>query len=332
MIRERVSTQGVIRPLEHESTLPAFALDNDLVGVISEAAMRRYSDGKCKFDKKFKKTVKNIEKDRKRNFELAKKDVEKSMSRFRTFMERHHEGASRGRDTEKKDVKDGETVLSSIPSRKSKSLTRRRSTSRSAPKSQSRTRNQSRPRTPSLPRGGGIPVSTSGSWSWAWALDSDERPPPSSIVSRRDTDEAVRLARIADQCVLMEENVISGNNLWSMIVNFLTVTPDKQPHSGSHHTHHHHHHRSNEHEKPQSSAPKPVDPSNGSGVAPLVSEKKSDKDAVDVGLDGGKSKESVSKMEKFRSRFAQFVAEQRKFHFFGSNDENNTTQHAVQAS
>ena len=48
-------------------------------------------------------------------------------------------------------------------------------------------------------------VPTRGSWSWAWALDADERPPPSSIVARRDTQEAVELARIADQAVLAEE-------------------------------------------------------------------------------------------------------------------------------
>ncbi len=72
-----------------------------------------------------------------------------------------------------------------------------------------------------------------GSWSWAWALDTDERPPPSSIVARRDTHEAVELARIADQAVLVEENMMSGNNLWSLMVNFLTVSPDK--HHQSHH-------------------------------------------------------------------------------------------------
>ena len=68
----------------------------------------------------------------------------------------------------------------------------------------------------------------SGSWSWAWALDMDEKPPPSSIVARRDTHEAVELARIADEAVLAEENVLSGNNLWSLMVNFLTATPDKE--------------------------------------------------------------------------------------------------------
>lgn len=79
-------------------------------------------------------------------------------------------------------------------------------------------------------------LKTSGSWSWAWALDTDERPPPSSIVARRDTQEAVELARIADQSVLAEEDVVmSGNNLWSLMVNFLTASPDKKQH-GHHHS------------------------------------------------------------------------------------------------
>ena len=61
-------------------------------------------------------------------------------------------------------------------------------------------------------------------WTWAWALD-DEHPPPSSIVSRRDTAEARRLARVADLSVEQEESKLSGNMLWSVLVNFLTVHP-----------------------------------------------------------------------------------------------------------
>ena len=66
---------------------------------------------------------------------------------------------------------------------------------------------------------------TAGSWNWSWALDEDEHPPPSSIVSRRDTWEARQLARIAD---IMPEHTISGNKLWQHLVTFLTVTPDKK--------------------------------------------------------------------------------------------------------
>jgi len=63
------------------------------------------------------------------------------------------------------------------------------------------------------------------SWNWSWAMDDDEHPPLSSIVSRRDTREARRLAMIVD---VMPENGLNGNNLWKHMVSFLTVTPDKK--------------------------------------------------------------------------------------------------------
>lgn len=183
MIRERVSTRGVVRPLEPEAELSAFALPPELVGVISELALRRYLDGRTKFDKKFHKTTKSIAKQRKRNLETAKKDAMKNMSQLQTYLA--DDKRANGQPPPKfRCIQDG---------------------------------------------------LKSGSWSWAWALDVDEHPPPSSIVSRRDTDEAVHLARIADQSVLVEENTMSGNNLWSMIVNFLTVTPERK------HPHQHHH-------------------------------------------------------------------------------------------
>jgi hypothetical protein len=65
------------------------------------------------------------------------------------------------------------------------------------------------------------------SWTWAWALD-DEHPPPTSIVSRRDTAEARNLARVADLCVGQEESRLSGNMLWSVLVNFLTAHPSRK--------------------------------------------------------------------------------------------------------
>lgn len=72
--------------------------------------------------------------------------------------------------------------------------------------------------------------SSNGSGGWAWALDEDERPPPSCIVSRRDTDEARRLARIADQAVLQDDIPYSGNSLWTHVVNLLSAPADKDHH------------------------------------------------------------------------------------------------------
>jgi hypothetical protein len=68
---------------------------------------------------------------------------------------------------------------------------------------------------------------SSPGWSWAWALDEHENPPPASIVSRRDTEEARKLAEVADLAILGTPRTFSGNNLWSIMVNFFTVTPGR---------------------------------------------------------------------------------------------------------
>lgn len=183
MIRERVSTKGVIRPLEPEEELAAFCLPPELVGVVSELALRRYNDGHAKFSQKFAKTTKSIMKQRTRNLSRAKKDTVKNMSQLQNFIERDGPDPAPQREP-LKSIKEG--------------------------------------------------LDVAGSWSWAWALDADETPPPSSIVSRRDTNEARRLAKIADQAVLMDEHVMSGNNLWSLIIDFLTVNPDKGGHEHKH--------------------------------------------------------------------------------------------------
>lgn len=173
MIRERVSTQGVIRPLESESELDAFKVPPEIIGVLSELAVRRYLNGRAKFDKKFAGTIKSIEKQRKHNLERARKETINVIENAR-----QHEGMVAGGSSGGAGIgiKDG-----LIPS--------------------------------------------SGSWSWAWVLDGEERPPPSSIASRRDTEEARNLAKIADQ---QDDYSLSGNNFWSVVVNYFTVTPDRE--------------------------------------------------------------------------------------------------------
>ncbi|KIJ31265.1 hypothetical protein M422DRAFT_267071, partial [Sphaerobolus stellatus SS14] len=60
---------------------------------------------------------------------------------------------------------------------------------------------------------------------WSWIIDG-EHPPSSSIVCRRDTEEARKLARIADMTIDQEESKFSGNRLWTVLVNFLTTSPE----------------------------------------------------------------------------------------------------------
>ena len=174
IIRERVSTKGVVRPLESEADLQAFQLQPQNVGRFSETTINRFLDERQIFHKKFSRTAMSIEKHRRQNLERSKRDTIKRLGFLRQFLHKSDDEA----ETEKRI----ESVILS-------------------------------------PR-----------WNWAWALDEEENPPPSSIVSRRDTEEARKLAEVADQAVLGEDHSFSGNSLWSFIINFLTATPGKNNH------------------------------------------------------------------------------------------------------
>lgn len=173
MIRERVSTQGIIRPLEPADKLDALHVPPAIIGVLSERAVRRYLEGKAVFDQKYAKESLTIEKERNRNIDLARKDITRNLTQLQELQS--------GR----------------------------------APGKQKETSQAFRD---------GLESST-GTWGWAWA---DERPPPSSIVSRRDTDESRRLARIADHSVLQDELHMNNNSLWAVIVNFLSTSQSKE--------------------------------------------------------------------------------------------------------
>ncbi|KAI0050776.1 alpha/beta-hydrolase [Auriscalpium vulgare] len=181
MIRERVSTHGVIRPLEDESELPALHVPPDVIGTLSERAIRRYLTGKEKSDKKYSMTIKHIAKHRQRNLERAKQDMFHHISQLQHYLDRSQEAEA---------------------------------------ESQAGAGNASTLREGLLM---GTPT-----WSLAWALDGDERPPPSSIVARRDTEEAIKLARVADQAILAPEGHLNANTLWSVVVNFLTAAPERE--------------------------------------------------------------------------------------------------------
>lgn len=175
MIRERVSTQGVIRPLEAEHELAAFSVPPEKIGQLPELAIRRYIEARAKFDKKFGSTKKVIDKHRLRNLELDRTDTKKNMDALQDSLMRYENMATdKGTGDEHADR-----------------------------------------------------LIDSAHWSWAWVLDEHERPPPSSITSRRDTAEARRLAKIADESVFQNDKSLSGNNFWSLVVNFFTVMPDR---------------------------------------------------------------------------------------------------------
>jgi hypothetical protein len=186
MIRERVSTNGVVRPLEPEDELDALCVPQDEVGILAESAVRRYIEGATRLDQRFASTIKTIEKHRHRNLDRSKKDAHQNMAQLQAYLlQEENDG---GGATHSAGVKEDSMALSGV----------------------------------------------SCSWGCAWAIDENERPPPSSIVSRRDTDEARRLARVADKAVMPGDCPLSGNNLWSWMVTTLSgVLGGKTPPNGA---------------------------------------------------------------------------------------------------
>ncbi len=177
MIRERVSTRGLIRPLEPETDLPAMQVPSDLIGIVPERVIARYVTSKERSDKKFAQVIKRIEKQRLRNIDRATRDMDQHIAALQHYLDRESQAtaASTLKDT-----------------------------------------------------GADRTTTATPYWNMAWALDEDERPPPSSIVARRDTEEALKLARIADKAVLASERTLSANNLWNVIVSFLMASPEER--------------------------------------------------------------------------------------------------------
>ena len=71
MIRERVSTLGIIRPLEPEFELPAMQIPPERIGTPSEHALRRYIEGHARFEEEFADAIQRIAKDRQRQRQRA---------------------------------------------------------------------------------------------------------------------------------------------------------------------------------------------------------------------------------------------------------------------
>lgn len=151
MIRERVSTTGVCRPLEPQSELAALNVPADEVGVIKEGQAMRYLNGQHLWDKKFHRAAKQVQKHRRKNLKMAKeKDGHKLLNMWEDRI-RRKEREREGTDTEGSGWEtEGDGAESGI----------------------------------ATPDGEERSV-LDQSWSWEWALQG-EAPPPSAIVSRRD--------------------------------------------------------------------------------------------------------------------------------------------------
>lgn len=186
MIRERVSTAGITRQLESEDDLAACKIPISHVAQLSEASVVRFLKTQRRFDQQFEHTIKSIEKSRRRNLSKAKEDTIKRVTVLQQSFQK------RADTMEEEDRSDTKIQMLDLRA------------------TQSRVKFDQR-------------VLSSPGWAWSWALDEMENPPPSSIVARRDTEEARQLAAVADWATQDDHvHVMSGNHLWNIIQNFLT--------------------------------------------------------------------------------------------------------------
>ena len=163
MIRERVSSSGVCRPLEASSKLSAMTMPKNEIGVIKEGPALRYLNGQEVWDKKYSRALKTIQRHRQQNLKEAReKDVQKLRAMwdaraedYRVKSQSHPESQRAETDT----ATDHETDASGS------SRLHLRHTQESGPDTSEDLLDQS--------------------WSWTWALE-EEAPPPSAVVSRRD--------------------------------------------------------------------------------------------------------------------------------------------------
>ncbi|ORY26314.1 hypothetical protein BCR39DRAFT_541265 [Naematelia encephala] len=192
MIRERVATDGVCRPLEPPSELSAMTMPFDEIGVIKEGPAIRYLNGQALWDKKFKHARKAVAKHRKKNLETARtRDSSKIAGMWKEKMEKH--------DAERR-VKKLDTARTTGPDDGWES------SSDNDDDTSHRILDQS--------------------WSWSWAQDG-EAPPPSAIVSRRDFGEARNLALMADRMDSTHGTPIHGLSIWVGLASFFSNTSER---------------------------------------------------------------------------------------------------------
>lgn len=150
MIRERVATNGQIRPLEEESKLTALHWPAEVTCVITEPALRRFLEGQAIWDEKYAKTTRKVATQRQKTIQHAQKDMIKLVAKMEAKLKTSFTGADSSRsEGHAGSVDPSSAGMSSAASH-----------------------------TPA--------VLNAPSFSWAWALES-ENPPPSSLVARRDT-------------------------------------------------------------------------------------------------------------------------------------------------
>ena len=187
MIRERVSSHGILRPLEPASELGALQMPTDEIGMIKEGPALRYLTGQYLWDKKYKHARKKVAQHRQRNLRAHAKDVRGLVEGIKRKL--GGAGVETGTD---KTGGYGRTKTGTSPTQESSTVVSSEGLSRSTSGSSAAETVSDVSSIESEPAGRQGETQTGGvndgydDWSWAWALDGDV-PPPSAIVSRRDT-------------------------------------------------------------------------------------------------------------------------------------------------
>jgi hypothetical protein len=156
MIRERVSTQGVLRPLEPAEELEAMKMPAEEIGMIKEGPAMRYVNGQALWNQRFSHTIKRIARHRLKHVKHAReRDAGKIVAlwseRARVrILEREQEEAEAEGEEPDSDGWDTDDTGHEHP-----------------------------------PTVRGPDMFQEKTWTWRWALEG-EAPPPSAIVSRRD--------------------------------------------------------------------------------------------------------------------------------------------------
>ena len=148
MIRERVATNGQIRPLEPESDLTACNWPPEMICVVTSPTAKRYLEGQAIWDERYAKAAKKVAKVREKHVREAQKEVEVQIKKVEGVLRKASKSGREGAAT---------TGAGGSASKGSGDDI-----------------------------GSSHALLNTASFSMAWALEG-EYPPPSSLVGRRDT-------------------------------------------------------------------------------------------------------------------------------------------------
>ncbi|BGP04824.1 hypothetical protein JCM10049v2_000626 [Rhodotorula toruloides] len=180
MIRERISTTGVVRPMEPEEQMSMLKVDKEDVGLIKEAPVKRYLAGKAILERKFRRTYKSVQKERERHLKKSMREEAARITKRAKELAKQHSGQ-------------GSNSPSSRPNPDAVDPAR-------PPRTDS----------PEPLDGHGESESAFAGLGGAWDLHG-ENPPPSSLAGRKDTLEARKLAKVLDE----HYSRVSALHLWT---------------------------------------------------------------------------------------------------------------------